>query len=438
MAPEPPVGTQHPPGEPPSVVRSADPSPSAGGSPSYRRALANRPFFLLWLAQLISQSGDYVFSVALIWLVLKLTGSAFAVGLMVTGTVLPRVLLGPFLGVFVDRWDRRRTLVLTNVAEGVVVALLSGLVLLGYDSVPVLFGIVLLLGAGGTMVRVTSTAYVPTVVPLEDLPPANGLLSLSGSLNQIVGLSLGGVIVALVGVELPIEYDALSFFAAALLLLAIPVALSAGRVPRAASSRRFWHEFSEGFHFIRSHTFVIDLLIIGIIANFFGNGIFALFAPFAVFVLHGSAATYGLLGAGVAAGSLGGALAIGKVDLHRTAGRYLFIGGVVFGAAILVLGITTHLPEAFGLMLLLGVSLAVINLPISVVLQAKIPTEILGRVGATFGALIMATAPAGPIVAGWIAERWSISAMFDLSGVIILGLILGGAATMRALRNVTY
>lgn len=430
----------------------ANPGPTAaeaatvGGSiasseergPSYRRALANRRFFLLWLAQLISQSGDFVFSVALIWLVLRITGSAFAVGLMVTGTILPGVLLGPFLGVFVDRWDRRSTLIATNIVEGLIVALLSALVLVGYDSVPVLFGIVVLLGAGGTTVRVATTAYVPSVVPVRDLPPANGLLSLSGSLNQIVGLSLGGVVVALVGVEPPIEYDALTFFAAAVLLYAIPRARVAGAALAGGASRKFWNEFSEGVRFIRSHPFVIDLLIIGIIANFFGNGIFALFAPFAVFVLHGNAATYGLLGAGVAAGSLGGALVIGKIDLHRTAGRYVFTGGVALGIGVLLLGIATGVPVALSLMVFLGVSLAVINLPISVVLQAKIPTEILGRVGATFGALIMATAPAGPIVAGWIAQRWSIALDFELSGAVVLGLILVGAATMASLRSVTY
>ncbi len=71
-------------------------------TPSYRRTLRNRPFFLLWLAQLVSQSGDYIFEVALLWLVLELTHSAFDVGIMVTGTILPGVVLGPVLGVYID------------------------------------------------------------------------------------------------------------------------------------------------------------------------------------------------------------------------------------------------------------------------------------------------------------------------------------------------
>ena len=79
--------------------------PEASSRPSFGRALRSRPFFLLWLSQLISQSGDFVFEVALLWLVLEVTGSVFAVGLVVAVTLLPSVVLGPFLGVLVDRWD---------------------------------------------------------------------------------------------------------------------------------------------------------------------------------------------------------------------------------------------------------------------------------------------------------------------------------------------
>ena len=418
-------------------ARADGPAAPPFAPPSYRRTLANRPFFLLWISQLVSQSGDFIFEVALLWLVLQLTGSAFAVALVVTGTILPGVLLGPFLGVFIDRWDRRRVLLATNGVQGVVVAALSGLVVAGAASLGLLFAIVLMLGAGSTVVRIATSAYVPSLVPVTDLPPANGLLSLSNSMNQIVGLSIGGVVVALLGVTLPIEYDALSFFAAAAILLMVPTA--AGSVDGTAGPRPgFRAEFVEGIAFIRRHRFMLELISIGIVVNFFANGLVALFAPYADFVLHGGAAAYGFLGAAVAVGSIGGAAAMGRVDTRRSAGRYLFVGGGAVGVVFLALGLTGSLPIALALMVALGITIAVTNIPMQIVLQAKVPGRLLGRVGAAFGALITGTSPAGPIFAGWLAQRWSVSGVFLLTGVIFSVVILVGAATMTSLRTVEY
>lgn len=434
----------------PPEAGSTDPAPGAPlpasgapagptSRPSYRRVLQNRRFSLLWVSQLVSQSGDYIFEVALLWLVLEITGSAFDVGIVVTGTILPAVVLGPFLGVDVDRWDRRRTLLLTNVLEGFVVAALAGIVLAGETSLGILFVIVLMLGSGATVVRVATNAYVPSVVSTDDLPPANGLLSVSGSMNAILGLSLGGVFVALFGVNLPIEYDALSFFVAAALLLLIP---SAPQGSTAAAGERgpsgFRAELAEGLGFIRQNRFMVEIIAIGMVVNFFGNGIAALMAPYSAFVLHGGVAGYGFLGACFSGGSLAGAAAMGGVNVRRTAGRYLFAGGLASGLLVLALGLVGTLPLGLAVMGGLGVTLAVTNIPISVVLQAKVPGRLLGRVGAAFGALVSGTGPAGPLFAGWLAERWTVGDVFLLTGVVFVVVIGLGWATMPSLRSVSY
>lgn len=402
---------------------------------SYRRVLSNRPFFHLWLAQFVSQSGDYVFQVALFWLALSLTHSAFAVGVVVASSILPGVLLGPILGVYIDRWNRRRTLIVTEVVLGALVAALSVVVLRGLTDLAELTAFVLMLGGGATLIRVTTNAYVPSVVPVSDLPSANGLLSVGGSLNQIVGLSVGGAVVALLGVTIPIQYDALSFFVAAGVLIASPVA-GPGLPPEARSSRAgFVEEFREGLRFIRSHRFLLEIIAISVFVNFFGNGIFALYAPYAAFVLQGGAAEYGLLGAASAAGILLGALAMGKVNLHRTGGRYVFVGGAAVGVTMLGLGLVRVLPLALAIIFAMGLALAVTNVPISVVIQAKTPGRILGRVGATLSALVLAAGPAGPIFAGWLAVRTSVADVFVLAGSMVVAVFVVSAATMRSLRS---
>jgi len=115
--------------------------------------------------------------------------------------------------------------------------------------------------------------------------------------------------------------------AAALLLLALPRAKIGSAASAIPVEHNFRAELEEGFAFIRRNRFMVEIIGIGMIVNFFGNGIAALFAPYAAFVLHGGAADYGFLGAFVAVGSLVGAGAMGRVDTHRSAGRYLFGGG---------------------------------------------------------------------------------------------------------------
>ncbi|HTT15838.1 MAG TPA: MFS transporter [Thermoplasmata archaeon] len=149
--------------------------------PSYRGVLRRRPFLLLWLAQLVSQSGDYVFAVALLWLVLEVTGSLVAVTLVYGTTIVPTVVVGPLLGVYVDRWDRRRKLVLTNLGEAAAVAALAALVLTHAVDLEVVLAIVL--GTGASLVRSATNALVPQVVDAPHLSAANGLLSISGSFS---------------------------------------------------------------------------------------------------------------------------------------------------------------------------------------------------------------------------------------------------------------
>lgn len=415
-----------------------DGSAGRAEGPSYVRVLRERPFAMLWVSQLVSQSGDFVFEVALLWLVLELTGSVFAVGLIVTATLVPIVVLGPTLGVYVDRWHRRRILILTNVAEGILVAGLSSVVLLHATVLPLLLGIVLALASAAQFVRIASSAMVPQTVPLEQLGAANGLMSFSSSVNQVAGLSIGGVVVAAFGVARPIEYDAITFFVAALLVALIPARVGSPEPSPEGQPRSFRREFGEGFGYLRANRFLIEVIALGIVANFFANAIGALFAPYAALVLHGGAVTYGLLGAMIALGSLVGALAIGKVNTRRSAGRWLFGGAAAFGVVLIAFGLTDVVPLALAEAVTAGVLLSVTNVPLLTLIQAKVPARLMGRVTAVLISLILTASPVGSFFAGSLASRTSIGFVFLLSGLVMIAICGVGALTLRELRDVTY
>jgi MFS transporter, DHA3 family, macrolide efflux protein len=417
--------------------RSATPV-AHGPPPSYSRALRSRPFLLLWVSQFVSQSGDFVFDVALIWLVLETTGSILAVGIVVTAALVPMVAFGPILGVYVDRWPRRTILLVTNVAEGVLVAVLAGLVL-GHDvNLAVIVAIVLALGTGGQVVRLASGAMTPQTVGPEDLGPANGLSQISGSSTQIAGLSIGGIVVALFGVDLPIAYDAISFFAAALIVALIARSVGRPEPPADGRPRRFTDEMVEGVRFVRSQRFLLEVIALGVVVNFCGNAVLTLWAPYARFVLHGGAATYGFLGAVGAVGAIAGALLVGKLDVRQRVGPTILVGVALAGAMVVLLGFTRTVPIALVLSFGFGLLGSVINVPLFAAVQAKVPARLMGRALAAMLSLILVAAPFGAYFAASMAEATSIGFVYVVLGAIILGMSGVGAAFAGELRRLAY
>ncbi len=426
-----------PPGAAP-LPPSAPPKDDPSARPSFRRALSNRPFFLLWSSQLISQSGDFIFDVALLWLVLQTTGSVFAVSLVVVATLVPTVLLGPVLGVYVDRWPRRTILLGTNVAQGVLVLVLSGLVLAHATDLTFIIAIVFALGVGAQFVRVTSNALIPQTVGTPDLATANSLLSFSNSTTQVVGLSIGGVVVALFGVELPIAYDALTFFAAALIVLLMSATIGRPEPSPTGAPTGFVEDFVEGFRYVVGQRFLLELIAVGLVVNFAGNAAFTLWAPYADLVLHGGAATYGFLGAMIAVGAIVGALVVGGLNMRPNAGRYIFAGLFGFGLFVIALGLTRSIPLALGEAFGVGFITSVINIPLLTAVQAKVPTRLMGRVMSVLLGLILAAAPFGAFFAGSLAIATSIEFVFVAAGLLVIAAGAVGAVTMRDVRSLTY
>ncbi len=379
-----------------------------------------------------------MFEVALIWLVLQTTHSILAVTTVVVVAIIPTVLFGPVLGVYADRWPRRTILLGTNVAEGVLVAALSGLVLAHDASFALILAVVFALSVGGQFVRVTSSAMVPQTVATEDLAPANGLQSFSTSSTQIVGLSIGGVVVALLGPTLPIVYDAVSFFAAAALVLFI--ARHVGRPEPAADGvgGGFTAQFREGLSFLTGQRYLLEVCALGAVINFAGNALFALWAPYADLVLHGGAATYGFLGAMIALGAIVGAIVVGKWTFRNAVGRVALVGLSGFGVLAIVLGLTDSIPIALTVSFAVGVLVSLVNVPLLCAIQAKVPARLLGRVMSVFLSLVLVAAPFGAFFAGALASRTSVGLVYVVSGLLVIVTAAVGAASMREVRELRY
>ena len=398
----------------------------AAEHPSYSTLFRNRSFSSLWVSQVVSQSGDAVFDVALLWLVLVTTGSTTLVGITQAAVLLPGVFASPIAGVYADRLNRRNLMIASNVAQGVVTAAVSLLYVTSELNFSLLVLLVLVLYTGTQFFTAANTAIIPRVVSKENLGAANGLFMLSTSANQLASYTAGGIVLATVGAGASITYDSLTFFFAAAMLTLVAKSYGQTKVNGAVQGKPqqdesgFWKEFREGLSYVRQSRVFLELIVFGFLVNFFSGGVTVLFAPYVKVWIHGGAMIYGFTLAASALGMIAGSIAIGKVNFRGYVGKLLFLGVAIAGVLMILAGLVTSIPPALIIVSLVGIVSAVINLPIQVLVQTQVPGEILGRAGTVMRSLLAAAPVIAAVLFGFLASVTTIGVLFMGAGAALM------------------
>jgi MFS family permease len=345
----------------------------------------NRNFRYLWFGQLVSQLGDWFNSVAVYSLLLELTGgSATAVAWMMVVQFLPVAIVGPLAGVAVDRFNRRRILIATDLLRGVLV--LGLLLVRRPEHMWLAYAVMGATVSATAFFEPARTATLPNITTREELLPANALASASWSAMLAIGAALGGLVTALVGRDVAFTFNSVSFFASALL---ISRTTFAGDPP---SSRRTTdghvlltttRDLADGVRYVRAHAHVAALMLVKAGWGIAG-GAFLLITIFGerVFPVAGSpAAGIGILfGArGVGAG-LGGLLTKALGHDARRLRRAIAPAYLVYGGFYLVLAAAPSLWVAGLAVLGAHGAGAVLWVASTVLLQHEVPDAFRGRV----------------------------------------------------------
>jgi MFS family permease len=356
--------------------------------------LRQRNFGLLWVGQNISMVGDWVLFVALPFYIYVLTGSTLATGIMFIVQTLPRLFLGSVAGVFVDRWNRKYTMVIVNLIQALI---LVPLFLVHSNN---LIWIIYLSAFADSLVsqffNPAQTAIIPMLVDEKDLLPANSLNSMSQELTRLIGPSLGGLLFGLFGIGSVITLDIISFlFSAALLgLIVVPVRLNTVKPeeqPTSENSNLFtnslvkvWQEWRAGMHLVKKEQLVSAIFII-IGFAMVGEGIIeVLIAPYVERILHGTPQILGLLMSAQAVGGILGALLIPRLSKFIPPGRLMGLCGLTFSAVIIVLATVPIVPVILPVIAIGGAGATGFFIPMITLLQTTVANEYQGRI---FGAL---------------------------------------------------
>jgi MFS family permease len=394
------------------------------------RALRHRNYRLFFIGQGASLIGTWVTRVATSWLVYRLTGSSLLLGLVGFAGQLPTFLCAPIAGVFVDRWDRHRVLVVTQVLAMVQSGLLAALALHGSIGVPHLLALSAFQGLINAFDTPARQAFVSEMVDArEDLANAIALNSTMVNGARLIGPSIAGVLIAAVGEGWCFALDAASYLAVIASLLAMRIV----RRPR-RPSQRVLAELREGFAYVRAFAPIRALLLVVAVVSLTGMQYAVLLPLFAGEILHGGPSTLGLLSSAVGVGAITGALWLASRRSVLGLGRVVVSAGTIFGAGLLGLALSRWLWLSIPCLAAIGGGMMVLLAGANTLLQTLSDEDKRGRVMSFYTMAFFGMAPFGSLSAGTLAAWLGAPAAVAISGVATLTAIVLFARRLEILR----
>ncbi len=417
------------------------------GNP-YVRLATNGAFSAMWLGQVVSSLGDRVHQVALVFLVARATdNSPLALGLAFAAMTIPSFLVGPLAGALVDRWDRKRVMVGSDLVRAGIVGFIpvaSGL------NIGLVFGLVFVLAAVSSFFRPARSAALPQVVPGEDLLTANSAMWIADTVSDMVGYGLGGLFVAFLGSSLALAFwiDGASYLASAALVaaVAIPPVIRAtahrnGGSEReagdAAEATSIRNEMAEGWRFLRAETVLFATTVQAAIAEY-GLGALTALSPLLVASLAlGSTdapTAYGLFEMAIGVGLVGGGVVLGGLAARLPKGPAIIAAFTAFGIILFALAAAGSLPVALALAAAFGLANATFVVPSQTLFQQRTPGEMLGRVVAIRLAIVSVVLAVAMATSGALAQALGVRPVLAVCGLLTAATGLAGLA-VRPIRS---
>jgi len=409
------------------------------GEHPYARLALDARFVAFWLGQTISLFGDRLHQVALAVLVFGVTDSALATALVFLTAALPNLLIAPIAGTFVDRWDLRATMVVSDLLRASLVLLIP---VAAQREIALVFPLVFLVTTISVFFRPAKAAAVPRIVRRDDLLAANSLTWTGETLADIAGYPIAGLFVAFLGTSIGLAFwlDAATYVISAVLLLAItipPVYRLAGSLAGNAIGR-FFGELRDGWRFLRSKPSLYQNTLVSAVAQVSVGATIALTVVFARDVLTPGVVAYPtnytLIEAAIGVGNLIGGLAVGAIGARFGKGHLFIVGLIAMGGLIAVLGLTSNLYMALLASIGYGIANLVYVVPTQTLFAELTPPGMMGRVVAFRGSLVFGALTLAMAVSGLMAEVIPAGIVIAIFGFVTLGAGVA-AAFLPAIRR---
>lgn len=379
----------------------------------------NRNYLFLFIGQFVSKLGDQIYDFGLAWYVLSITHSSAKMGILLMIGLLPPVIMGPFTGIIADKFSRRKIMIIMDFMRFSIVSFLAVLLCYNMMHIWVLYIAAAVLGICGAIFNPASDAIVPNIVEKEQLVQASSLEQFYSSICNVIGMLLGGILFSLIGINMILIFNAVSYFISGICEFCI-------RLPRNnvisqikdLSYRKVISELGAGYKFLTQNN---GLHIVFLYFSFLSFLIFPvgmIYIPYMFnIILKSTSFQCSLVQASFFIGIVIGAMIIPKIIKNKNFVDVLFRGVktiffIEFLVAVPMLPIVTkHLSLLtmviyyFVISAIMGLAMCSMNIPFYVIFQSKVPDEVRGRVMGLVGSLIMAVTPISYLLGGYLAQN---------------------------------
>ena len=381
---------------------------------------------------MIGSVGGFMQSTAQGWLVLDLTDSPAALGVVFALQALPILVLSAVAGVIADRFDRRRLLVATQLFTALLAIILAVFTTLGAVQ---FWHVAVLALLAGTATAIQTPAYqaiVPTLVPRSVIGSAVALNSAQFNLSRILGPSIAGAVIAAGGLGLAFWGNAIALCLVALILwrLRVPAQAAGDRVQAS-----LWANLMDGVRYVRSRRIVAVLVLFAGVPAMFLLNYLVLLPVFARDVLLIGAPGLGLLSAGIGVGALAAALGLATLRPGGGSGRSLLVALVIASIAEIVFATSRIVPVSVLALAVLGGCQVLYYATTNTLLQLLVPARLRGRVMSLYILTSWGLIPVGNVVAGFVAERSSPTVALVVGGLVTLLATVAVAVAVPELRR---
>lgn len=404
----------------------------SGHTTAWHQLLTTRDFGWLWAGQVISQIGDNLTKVALLWFVYQLTGSALKMTVIGVLQTVPPLLLGPITGVYLDRVSKRAAMILIDVVRGGLLILIPIFHALGLLNLMWLYVLVFIVSLFSMAFGPALNAAIPLIAKEDQLTTANAIMQGSVTIGQLLGPAISGILIAIIGAQNVLYVNAATFLISA--LCKIPLRIRSPN-PQGArgSAKTVWRDLREGFRFVFvQHRLLLMLMIMAALFTMGSAGFMFLLPVIGERILRADSVELGWLWSSLGFGLLITTIWLALQDQVDLCRRLWTIAGsaLIGGLAVLGLNWTPPMIVVAVLMVAIGGSSGLVTPIVSASLQQMTPKDLLARVFGVFNTGTMAFAMIGMTALGWMADHFS-----PVVSLVGIGTVKLGTAAITALLN---
>jgi MFS transporter, DHA3 family, macrolide efflux protein len=383
---------------------------------TFREVLQLKPVRRLWLAQIVSVFGDFLALFAALSVVsFKLHGTASQVTLISVFFMIPFAFIGPLAGVFVDRWNVKRTMITSDlIRAGLALALVFA------SNLNQLYAILFVLSLVSTFFVPAQTVTLRTIVPKEGLMAANALMSQAFQMVRIVSPALAGLMVERLGASSCYYVDSVSFLFSALMISALVIAREPKQPdPHSHPVKSLLDDLAAGIKFVFTHE-TLAFVILAMSAAMFAISCFGpLIAIYVRDDLHANSTAFGIINALIGVGMICGSLGMNWLGTKIAKGHLIMLGLLTMGVFVLVLAALHNIAGASVGMFGIGVGVVFVFVSAQTLMQGQTPMEMMGRVSSSLMAALSWAQLVGLLISGSLAHVVGVRTLFFASAVLL-------------------